>query len=86
MHDCPNCGQACYCSGDIDDCAVYLEPFYGCQCDCEGFDDDEDYFDNDEDYPADYPSDPDDMPFVALNQLVLESYVNNLAAEADRPD
>ena len=19
MHDCPRCGQACYCSGDIDD-------------------------------------------------------------------
>ncbi|PZV07844.1 MAG: hypothetical protein DCF32_06335 [Leptolyngbya sp.] len=33
-----------------------------------------------------YPADPDDMPFVALNQLVLESYVSNLAVEADRPD
>ena len=20
MHECPNCGSACYCGGDIDDC------------------------------------------------------------------
>jgi len=23
MHECPDCGQACYCGGDIDDCLVY---------------------------------------------------------------
>lgn len=22
MHECPECGQACYCHGDIDDCVV----------------------------------------------------------------
>jgi len=21
-HDCPECGQACYCNGDIDDCYI----------------------------------------------------------------
>ena len=23
MHECPDCGAACYCGGDIDDCMVY---------------------------------------------------------------
>lgn len=22
MHTCPDCGQACYCEGDIDDCEL----------------------------------------------------------------
>lgn len=22
MHTCPDCGQACYCNGDIDDCCI----------------------------------------------------------------
>ena len=22
MHSCPDCGQACYCEGDLDDCEV----------------------------------------------------------------
>jgi hypothetical protein len=25
MHSCPHCGQACDCSGDIDDCEVMTE-------------------------------------------------------------
>lgn len=82
MHDCPNCGQACYCSGDIDDCPVYLEPFLDCKCDCEGFDPDEDDYLSDVDAFLD---DPDNWTVVALNQLVLESYVSALAAEADHP-
>lgn len=37
MHDCVNCGGACYCHGDIDDCAVETEEFAwehceGCGC------------------------------------------------------
>jgi hypothetical protein len=37
MHDCINCGCACYCHGDIDDCAVEtVEYAYdhceGCGC------------------------------------------------------
>jgi hypothetical protein len=26
MHVCPNCGQACYCGGDIDDCQTAVKP------------------------------------------------------------
>lgn len=34
MHSCPDCGQACYCSGDIDD--VELEGGEeGCVCECD---------------------------------------------------
>ena len=22
MHRCPECGQACYCNGDVDDCEI----------------------------------------------------------------
>ena len=37
MHECPRCGQACYCSGDIDDCPVYTEEWVAenCNCSCE---------------------------------------------------
>jgi len=73
MHDCPNCGQICDCSEDLDD-YLYPEAYFGCKCDCEGFDEDDDY-----------PADPDDWAFVALNQWVLEGYVSRLALEADRP-
>ena len=33
MHSCPNCGQACYCSGDIDDTEVEQPPHcrHACQ-------------------------------------------------------
>ncbi len=33
MHTCPNCGQACYCSGDIDDCPVSVG--FDCQHECQ---------------------------------------------------
>lgn len=34
MHSCPECGQACYCHGDIDDCVVETEEhvFENCIC------------------------------------------------------
>lgn len=37
MHDCPRCGQACTCSGDIDDTYVLTEAwvFMNCKCECE---------------------------------------------------
>lgn len=49
MHDCSNCGCACYCHGDIDDCPVEtIEYAYmhctGCGChdeDVDGFFDDD---------------------------------------------
>ena len=36
MHSCPDCGQACYCHGDIDDCEVETEEYSSehCVCDC----------------------------------------------------
>ena len=44
MHSCPICGQACYCSGDIDDCEDHDtgEEYTGiCIC-CEGREDRDD--------------------------------------------
>lgn len=32
MHDCPDCGQACYCHGDIDDCVVETEEYSSEHC------------------------------------------------------
>ncbi|MFQ4134785.1 hypothetical protein PGN35_000525 [Nodosilinea sp. PGN35] len=79
MHNCPSCGYPCDCDGE--DTYVYAEPFEGCQCQCELDEENEDG-----DFGDGYTLTPDDWPFIALNQWVLESYVSNLAAEADRPD
>ena len=32
MHSCPECGQACYCNGDIDD--IEADPTAADRCDC----------------------------------------------------
>lgn len=32
MHTCPECGQACYCSGDIDDAQVVTERWAFVNC------------------------------------------------------
>ena len=32
MHSCPECGQACYCHGDIDDCEVETEEYSSEHC------------------------------------------------------
>jgi hypothetical protein len=50
MHSCPECGQACYCHGDIDDCEVETEEYSSeycthpltreCQKNCEDMEDD----------------------------------------------
>ena len=42
MHTCPECGQACYCHGDIDDCEIESEAD-ACVHECEGSDDYEDF-------------------------------------------
>lgn len=75
MHNCPSCGYPCDCDGE--DTYVYVEPFEGCQCQCE-LDEDDDCggFDLD-------PIDPDDWAFVALNQCVLEAYVQQLGGSND---
>ncbi len=73
MHDCPSCGFPCDCDGE--DTYVYAEPFEGCQCDCEGFDPDED----------DFLSDPDNWAFIELNQWVMEGYVSALADKGQPP-
>jgi DNA-directed RNA polymerase subunit RPC12/RpoP len=40
-HECPECGQVCYCGGDIDDCLFNFDEFvFGCQhCPIDGSDD-----------------------------------------------
>jgi hypothetical protein len=46
MHSCPDCGQACYCNGDFDDCECDPEAWIDCEhCIDDGFDD---YVDEDE--------------------------------------
>lgn len=52
MHYCPDCGQACYCSGDIDDTPVYqgYEGPEWCRCDCDEVEDE--YYCLDEDLEA----------------------------------
>lgn len=43
MHTCPDCGQACYCHGDIDDCEVETEEYASEHCvhhldpECDGY-------------------------------------------------
>lgn len=32
MHTCPDCGQECYCHGDIDDCQVETEEYSSMHC------------------------------------------------------
>lgn len=34
MHHCPDCGQACYCHGDIDDCEVETVAYSSLHCRC----------------------------------------------------
>lgn len=53
MHECPECGQACYCHGDIDDCVVETEAYSAAHCTCDHGDglylgDEDDGWDNDE--------------------------------------
>jgi hypothetical protein len=44
MHTCPECGQDCFCHGDIDDCVVETEEYSALNCthykseDCRGDD------------------------------------------------
>lgn len=48
-HSCPECGQTCYCNGDIDDCVLDDEAaVIACDCCPDGCDDDDDYLDDDE--------------------------------------
>lgn len=48
MHECPDCGQACYCGGDIDDCEFEENSF--CVHCPEGYDEEalDDYWDAEE--------------------------------------
>jgi hypothetical protein len=64
MHSCPECGSACYCSGDIDDIDVGDEE---AQDDCthcpeaDYDDDDEDTWTDDEYIDPDLEEDEDDV-------------------------
>ena len=42
MHYCPECGQACYCGGDLDDCEM-PEGEERCLCPCDEREYDDDY-------------------------------------------
>lgn len=48
-HECPECGSACYCCGDIDDIDFGVT-FSGCTC-CLGKDDPGDDWDDYDDIP-----------------------------------
>ncbi len=71
MHNCPSCGLPCDCDGE--DTYVYAEPFDGCECQCE--------LEEDNDEEDAFLSDPDNWAFIALNQWVLEGYVQQLDAQ-----
>ena len=49
-HECPECGELCYCGGDIDDCLLNIHAdVMGCtHCPIDGEEPDGEYFD---DYP-----------------------------------
>ena len=57
MHSCPECGQACYCAGDLDDAQVVTERWaflncrqgHGAECGCTELDGSDARNDNDED-------------------------------------
>lgn len=48
-HSCPECGQVCYCGGDIDDCCFEGTPEEAActHCPLDGEDDDDDGEDDD---------------------------------------
>lgn len=47
MHTCPECGQACTCNGDIEDCLDICEADSdNCIHDCGPLDDDGEYIDD----------------------------------------
>ena len=50
MHECPECGQACHCSGDIDDASVMSSEWVYDNCICCEDDDpyDQEYGEDDE--------------------------------------
>jgi len=54
-HECPECGQTCYCNGDIDDCCFNFEEDV-MRCDhykhCEQEDDEDTlYYEGEDEYP-----------------------------------
>ncbi len=52
MHSCPECGSACYCGGDVDDCEVGDEEAEENCTHCaegDGDEDDEEWYDEEED-------------------------------------
>lgn len=58
MHDCIQCGCACYCHGDIDDCVVETWQYSAAHCTGCGCHEDPDAFEDDEyDEPESAPAD-----------------------------
>ena len=57
-HECPECGQTCYCNGDIDDCCFQSEYYY-IHCNhyekCQPEDDEDTlYYEGQDEYPPEY--------------------------------
>lgn len=51
MHDCPDCGRACTCGGDIDDIDTGNEHVEDCECDClEEWEDPDEWDDGSDDF------------------------------------
>jgi len=87
MHYCPECGQACYCHGDIDDCVVETEKYSAARCthprtgDCDARDDDfwdprDDEWDDPEEPAGAYWTpmpDPDDLELGPVVALFCTS-------------
>jgi hypothetical protein len=63
VHYCPECGQACYCGGDIDDCPVYADADGPAWCTCPSR---EDGCNRDNEPDDDYDGEPDCEPDAGL--------------------
>jgi hypothetical protein len=55
MHDCPECGQACHCGGDIDDAAVMSSEWIYWNCECCANEDGDEYHDYSDSFDDTFP-------------------------------
>lgn len=56
MHECPECGQACHCNGDIDDAVVMSSEwiYWNCEC-CANEDLNDEYHDYSDSFDESFP-------------------------------
>lgn len=85
MHTCPDCGQACYCGGDFEDCPSDFDES-GCQCThClnDGLDD---IYTFSLDVPPEYDWNPDDDPAWVLPGDALVTTTDRARVRDDARD